>query len=130
MGKFIKKSKIAGDVSFKDISHPSTLGFRTRSATKNLSLHRLRSHSDEADSFNYLQLRSRRLVKLPLLPNTRKQQQQQQQQLVCVDECQTRNPRAKSGPAKKTEAETTTALVMETEEDFGDKGFDLESGNR
>lgn len=82
-------------------------------------------------------------MKLPLLPNTRKKQQQQQQQLVCVDECQTRNPRAKSGPAKKTEAETTKALVTETEEDcgdnertsrsdcdFGDKGFDLESGNR
>ncbi|KAG7583290.1 Cyclin-dependent kinase inhibitor [Arabidopsis suecica] len=106
MGKYIKKSKIAGANSVKDISLPTSLGFRTRSAAKNLALHRLRSHSNDLDSLNYLQLRNRRLPKLPLLANNRKQQQQQLTQ--CVNQCQTKNPRAKSGPAKKLEPETTT----------------------
>lgn len=129
MGKYIKKSKIAGDVSVKDISYPTnTISSRTRAA-KNLALHRLRSHStspsNDPDSFHYLQLRSRRLVKLPLLSDSRKQQQ-------CDNESQTRrNPRVKSIPAKKSEPETTV-IVTETEEDcnFGDKGLNFESENR
>ncbi|XP_006298645.2 cyclin-dependent kinase inhibitor 5 [Capsella rubella] len=123
MGKYIKKSKITGDISVKDISHPTTLGFRTRAAAKNLFLHRLRSHSDQADSLNYLQLRSRRLVKLPLPFSAKKQQR-----LISVDQCQTRNPRAKNVPAETK----TAALVTETEEDcnFGEKSFDFESENR
>ncbi|AEE76949.1 unnamed protein product [Arabidopsis thaliana] len=136
MGKYIKKSKVAGAVSVKDKSHPPALGFRTRAAAaKNLALHRLRSHSDEADSFNYLQLRSRRLVKLPLLTNTRKQQKQQL--IPSVNQCQTKNPRASSGPAKKLEPDTTTEeacgdneRISRSDCNFGDKGFDLESENR
>ncbi|CAL9222268.1 unnamed protein product [Arabidopsis halleri] len=132
MGKYIKKSKVAGAISVKDISHPTTLRFRTRAAAaKNFALHRLRSHSNDSDSFNYLQLRSRRLVKLPLLVNTKKQLTQ------CVNQCQTRNPRAKSGPAKKLEPETTTEeacgdseRISRSDCNFGDKGFDLESENR
>ncbi|XP_010488593.1 PREDICTED: cyclin-dependent kinase inhibitor 5-like [Camelina sativa] len=131
MGKYIKKSKIAGDLSVKDISHPTTLGFRTRSAAKNLPLHRLRSHSDKAESLNYLQPRSRRLVKLPLLSSTKKQQR-----LISVGhECQKRNSRAKNVPAEK---KTVALVTTETEEDCGDnentsradRAFDLESGNR
>lgn len=70
-------------------------------------------------------------MKLPLLANTRKQLTQ------CVNQCQTRNPRAKSGPAKNLEPETTTEEACGVNErisrsvcNFGDKGFDLESENR
>ncbi|CAA7045805.1 unnamed protein product [Microthlaspi erraticum] len=140
MGKYIKKSKLAGDVSTKDISHPITLGFRTRAA-KNLALQRLRSHSaapsDDADSFRYLQLRNRRLVKLQFLADTGKQQKQQ------LVQSEMRSPRAKFGPpAEKSEPEMT-ALVTEKEQNLGDndeisgsdcnygeKGFDFESGDR
>ncbi|CAE5971541.1 unnamed protein product [Arabidopsis arenosa] len=136
MGKYIKKSKVAGAISVKDISHPTTLGFRTRAAAaKNLALYRLRSHSNDLDSLNYLQLRNRRLPKLPLLANNRKQQQQQLAQ--CVNQCQTRNPRAKSGPAKKLAPETTTEeacgdneRISRSDCNYGDKGFALESENR
>ncbi|KFK39794.1 hypothetical protein AALP_AA3G289100 [Arabis alpina] len=97
MGKYLNKSKIAGDVS-----HPITR------AAKNLALQRLRSDStspsDDADSFRYLQLRNRRLVKLPLLPDTKKQL------IHSVAESRTRNPRAKK---------SVSALVIETEEDCG-----------
>uniref|UniRef100_A0A1J3EMG4 Cyclin-dependent kinase inhibitor n=2 Tax=Noccaea caerulescens TaxID=107243 RepID=A0A1J3EMG4_NOCCA len=137
MGKYIKKSKLAGDVSSKDISYPITFGFRTRAA-KNLALQRLRSHStapsDDADSFRYLQLRSRRLVKLPFLGDTGKKQLTQR-----VEECQTRNPRTK--PVKSEP--DAPVLVTEKEENrgdneeksgsdcnFGEKGFDFESGDR
>lgn len=140
MGKYIKKSKLAGDVSSKDISHPITFGFRTRAA-KNLALQRLRSHStapsDDADSFRYLQLRSRRLVKLPFLADTGKQQRKQLTQRV--EECQSRNPRTK--PVKSDPE--TAVVVTEKEENrgddeeksgsdcnFGEKGFDFESGDR
>ncbi|CAH2052628.1 unnamed protein product [Thlaspi arvense] len=133
MGKYIKKPKIAGDVSLNDISHSTTLASRTRAAAKNLALQRLRSHpispSGDADSFGYLQLRSRRLLKLPLLGDTRKQLTQRE----------TTNPRAKS---EKSDSETT-GLAKETEEDCGDnenqsgfdcnfveKGLDFESGDR
>ncbi|KAL1190581.1 Cyclin-dependent kinase inhibitor 5 [Cardamine amara subsp. amara] len=126
MGKYINKSKIAGDVSVKDITTQPTTTFSSRTrAAKNLALHRLRSHSNspsnESDSFQYLQLRSRRLVKLPLIPDSRKQQERQQ----CDNECQTkRNPkaRARSTPAKKSEAEQDC--------NFGEKGLDFESENR
>ncbi|ESQ37123.1 hypothetical protein EUTSA_v10002666mg [Eutrema salsugineum] len=139
MGKYLKKSKIAGDFSLKDTPHTTTLGFRTRAAAKNLALHRLRSHSTspsdvDADSFCYLQLRSRRLVKLPLPTDTRKQQQNQ------LIQGETRNPRSKSGsPAEKSKPETTV-LATEKEDycgandeksksdcNFGEKGFDFES---
>ncbi|XVF81169.1 hypothetical protein PTKIN_Ptkin15bG0135100 [Pterospermum kingtungense] len=78
MGKYMKKCKIAGDVvAVMEVSHQSTIGARTRDA-KTLALKRLQktnpsrsphqlvdSTPDEVSSFSYLQLRSRRLQKLP-----------------------------------------------------------------
>ncbi|CAH8285657.1 unnamed protein product [Eruca vesicaria subsp. sativa] len=136
MGKYIKKSKIAGALSIKDISHQTTSVFRTRAA-KNLALQRLRSHttppSFDADSFRYLQLRSRRLVKLPLLGDTRKHQQKQVTNGVVKRE--TRNPRANS---EKSESETTKpeedcgSNLVKTGSDcsFEEKGSEFESGDR
>lgn len=137
MGKYIKKSKIAsGALSIKDISHQTASRFRTRAA-KNLALHRLRSHSTppsvDADSFRYLQLRSRRLVKLPLLAETKKQQQKQL--INSVGKRQTTNPRATSvsseEPTTNLEEDCGSNLVKsESGCSLGEKGSELESGDR
>ncbi|KAJ4865845.1 Cyclin-dependent kinase inhibitor 5 [Raphanus sativus] len=137
MGKYIKKSKIAsGALSIKDISHQTASGFRTRAA-KNLALHRLRSHSTppsvDADSFRYLQIRSRRLVKLPLLAETKKQQQKQL--INSVGKRQTTNPRANSvsseEPTTNLEEDCGSNLVKsESGCSLGEKGSELESGDR
>lgn len=77
----MKKSKIAGDVAVMEVSlsPQSSLGVRTRA--KALALQRQQQHQerkptnaepDPDDSFSYLQLRSRRLVKSPLLGNHHK----------------------------------------------------------
>ncbi|GER55097.1 cyclin-dependent kinase inhibitor family protein [Striga asiatica] len=66
MGKYIRKPKTSGDVAVKDASQ-SYLGVRTRAKT--LALQRLRSSADASPppKTDYLQLRSRRLQKPPLL---------------------------------------------------------------
>ncbi|KAH7517533.1 hypothetical protein FEM48_Zijuj09G0075100 [Ziziphus jujuba var. spinosa] len=83
MGKYMKKSKIAGDVAVMEVSlsPQSSLGVRTRA--KSLALQRqqqqqerksttiVEQQPDPDDSFSYLQLRSRRLVKSPLLGDTK-----------------------------------------------------------
>ncbi|XP_010550881.1 PREDICTED: cyclin-dependent kinase inhibitor 5-like [Tarenaya hassleriana] len=122
MGRYTKKPKIAGEISVVDVSQTTTtLGFRTRAA-KNLALQRLRSlypspaTSVEADSFRYLQLRSRRLEKHSSLTETRKQPQHQQlRQRVCNRE--TRNPRAK--PTSVKSASGTVAPAPENKGHFG-----------
>ena len=136
MGRYIKKSKIAGGaLSAKDISHQTASGFRTRAA-KNLALQRLRSHSTppfvDADSFRYLELRSRRLVKLPLLADTRKQQQRQLAN--SVGKRQTTNPRANSvlssEPTNLEEDRGSNLVKFESGCSLGEKGLEFESGDR
>ncbi|RDX83750.1 Cyclin-dependent kinase inhibitor 3, partial [Mucuna pruriens] len=66
MGKYIKKSKTAGDVAAVIMEVPpphSSLGVRTRAKTL-----ALQNSSQISDSSAYLQLRSRRLLKLPPAP--------------------------------------------------------------
>lgn len=66
MGKYMRKAKISADVAVMEVSQ-STLGVRTRAKT--LALQRLQSSSPSnvSDSSCYLQLRSRRLEKPPVL---------------------------------------------------------------
>ncbi|CAH2044717.1 unnamed protein product, partial [Thlaspi arvense] len=70
MGKYMKKSKITGDVGVMEVTEPTALGVRTRAA-KTLALKRLNSSASDSalagDSSCYLQLRSRRLEKPPSL---------------------------------------------------------------
>ncbi|CAN7089570.1 unnamed protein product [Brassica rapa subsp. narinosa] len=66
MGKYIKKSKITGDIDSMEATEATSLGVRTRAAAKTLALKRLNS-SSAPDSSCYLQLRSRRLEKPPSL---------------------------------------------------------------
>ncbi|GLU07914.1 hypothetical protein SLE2022_248530 [Rubroshorea leprosula] len=71
MGKYMKKSKITGDIAVMEVPQ-STLGVRTRAA-KTLALQRIQKTSPspqvvsnpDASSLCYLQLRSRRLEKQP-----------------------------------------------------------------
>uniref|UniRef100_A0A1J3CC21 Cyclin-dependent kinase inhibitor 3 n=1 Tax=Noccaea caerulescens TaxID=107243 RepID=A0A1J3CC21_NOCCA len=76
MGKYMKKSKITNDIGVMEASEPTSLGVRTRAA-KTLALKRLNSSASDsalaADSSCYLQLRSRRLEKPPLLAEPPKQ---------------------------------------------------------
>ncbi|KAL0435488.1 UNVERIFIED_CONTAM: Cyclin-dependent kinase inhibitor 5 [Sesamum radiatum] len=79
MGKYIRKPKTTGDVAVRDVSQ-SSLGVRTRAKT--LALKRLQSSTASVDASpqqpkpEYLELRSRRLEKPPLikqqLQNSRK----------------------------------------------------------
>lgn len=76
MGKYMKKSKMSGDVGVMEVSEPTALGVRTRAA-KTLALKRLNSSDSPASNHDdsvlaggsscYLQLRSRRLEKPPSL---------------------------------------------------------------
>jgi hypothetical protein len=75
MGKYMKKSKIAGDVTaviMDSPSHASTVGVRTRAKTLALQKSPV-SSPQNTDSSSYLQLRSRRLRKLPPPPQPRKE---------------------------------------------------------
>ncbi|CAJ2670276.1 cyclin-dependent kinase inhibitor 4-like [Trifolium pratense] len=75
MGKYMKKSKIAGDVAaviMDSPSHASTVGVRTRAKTLALQKSPVSSPQNN-DSSSYLQLRSRRLRKLPPPPQPRRE---------------------------------------------------------
>ncbi|KAK4270242.1 hypothetical protein QN277_023303 [Acacia crassicarpa] len=70
MVKYMKKSKIAGDVAVMKVPTQSSQGVRTRAKTLALQSHCKSSSSSsspvdaDASSFSYLQLRSRRLPKV------------------------------------------------------------------
>ncbi|KAJ4722971.1 Cyclin-dependent kinase inhibitor [Melia azedarach] len=69
MGKYMRKAKTAGEVAVMDVTQ-SSLGVRTRART--LALQRLQQKSQPAPApggGSYLQLRSRRLEKPPVLVN-------------------------------------------------------------
>ncbi|PON70797.1 Cyclin-dependent kinase inhibitor [Parasponia andersonii] len=78
MGKYIKKSKMTGEVSVMEVSlsPQCTLGVRTRART--LALQRQQQHQQKPNPdespFSYLELRSRRLEKPPLLKRTHQNQ--------------------------------------------------------
>ncbi|XP_065873154.1 cyclin-dependent kinase inhibitor 3 isoform X2 [Euphorbia lathyris] len=67
MGKYMKKSQISADVALMELSQSTTSGVRTRAKT--LALQRL---NPDTSSSSYLQLRSRRLEKPPLLKDAKK----------------------------------------------------------
>ncbi|KAK8934199.1 Cyclin-dependent kinase inhibitor 3 [Platanthera zijinensis] len=66
MGKYMRRAKTTADFPAMDVSPQSSFGVRTRAKT--LALQRLQSPSaSPVDCFSFLQLRSRRLEKLPPL---------------------------------------------------------------
>ncbi|KAK6255159.1 Cyclin-dependent kinase inhibitor domain - like 4 [Theobroma cacao] len=106
MGKYIRKAKTAGEVAVMEVSQ-SSLGVRTRAKT--LALQRLQKSSTSpatvasapvTEDGSYLQLRSRRLEKPPIMVHhhdSKRQKQQQQQQGSKKESCgQNPNPNSNS----------------------------------
>ncbi|TYH55440.1 hypothetical protein ES332_D09G235200v1 [Gossypium tomentosum] len=119
MGKYIRKAKTAGGVAVMDVSQAS-LGVRTRAKT--LALQRQKSSTSPATvasapasgDGSYLQLRSRRLEKPPLVMHhhdSKRHKQQQQQQQGCKKDNFGQNPnpnsnsRVRVGSEKKKKGE-------------------------
>ncbi|XP_022735246.1 cyclin-dependent kinase inhibitor 4-like isoform X2 [Durio zibethinus] len=96
MGKYIRKAKTAGEVALMDVSQ-SSLGVRTRAKT--LALQRLQKSSNSPETAasarassdgSYLQLRSRRLEKPPIMVHhhdSKRQKQQQQHEGIKKESC-------------------------------------------
>ncbi|GAV59021.1 CDI domain-containing protein [Cephalotus follicularis] len=78
MGKYIRKAKTTGEVAVMELSQPSLSGVRTRA--KKLALQQQSSSPPPAGS--YIQLRSRRLEKPPVLVNYSNKRQKQRD--TCV----------------------------------------------
>ncbi|XVF32207.1 hypothetical protein REPUB_Repub17cG0062100 [Reevesia pubescens] len=138
MGKYMKKSKITGDIAVMEVSHQSTLGGRTRAA-KTLALQRLQKlhpsspssagSTPDVSPFSYLQLRSRRLEKLPSPVSNNETKQRKE------SSCKTEEK-------KKTEAGcfvenreivvgVGVGLCCQTEEaSFGENNLDFEPRDR
>ncbi|TXG46438.1 hypothetical protein EZV62_028062 [Acer yangbiense] len=103
MGKYMKKSKITGDIAVMD-----SIGVRTRAKT--LALHRLQRPDPDDSSFYYLQLRSRRLVK------------QQHKDKTCTRQ----NP----NPIIPISTNESFGKNEGTESAFGDNNLDFEHRDR
>lgn len=98
MGKYMRKAKAASDVAVMEVAQ-SSLGVRTRAKT--LALQRLQQSPASApatSSGSYLQLRSRRLEKPPIvMPSSEQKRQKQGPKLGCVQNTKANpNPRASS----------------------------------
>lgn len=120
MGKYMKKSKITGEVGLlMDVSH--SIGVCTRA--KSLALQRLQQSTRspplaldlDASSFSYLQLRSRRLQKPPFL---RKQPQQQKPSDCCRQSPRSRlNSRLKADSVDSSDSGKSGARKVKEEEE-------------
>ncbi|XVF72189.1 hypothetical protein PTKIN_Ptkin12aG0099800 [Pterospermum kingtungense] len=122
MGKYMKKSRITGDIAVMEVSHQSTLSSRTRAA-KTLALQRLQKTTSspsppqvDVSSLSYLQLRSRRLEKLPS-SETKQKKNGGKKSEGCFGE--------------KREIVVGVGLCCETEEAcFGENNLDFEPRER
>ncbi|KAM6564926.1 hypothetical protein CsatB_024924 [Cannabis sativa] len=112
MGKYMKKPKITGEVAVMEVSlsPQCSLGVRTRAKT--LALQRQQQQQQQqqrksptsnpnpvdSSAFSYLELRSRRLEKPPLLSEAKKQNKEKQGSppvMTTRDCCGEKNPRTK-----------------------------------
>ncbi|XP_022758644.1 cyclin-dependent kinase inhibitor 3 isoform X2 [Durio zibethinus] len=142
MGKYMKKAKITGDIAVMEVSHQSTLGSRTRAA-KTLALKRLKKtnpspslaqalgSNPDISSFSYLQLRSRRLEKLPSPVSNETKQKQQGKESGCRDEKKNCEEKSEGCFGKNREIVVGVGLFCETEEaPFGENNLDFELRDR
>lgn len=146
MGKYMKKSKIRGDVAVMEVSS-STIGVRTRAKT--LALQRLLKPEVDETSFCYLQLRSRRLEKSPPPSKQPQQQKEKEKEKSCRGEkeksCrgESQNPETKSSSRPrvssansgssgsfhdKNEVENDNGVGIEAS--FGENSLDFEPRDR
>lgn len=138
MGKYMKKSKITGDVAVMEVSlsPQCSLGVRTRAKT--LALQRQQQQQQEkqhqksilspvvdSSSFCYLELRSRRLEKPPRLGDGKKENQRNQES-PRADRCCGGNPSLQilelPNSRVRVESEEKEAVALEGDEveDFND----------
>lgn len=125
MGKYMRKSKPAGDVAVMEVSQAASLGVRTRAKT--LALQR--------SSSSYLQLRSRRLEKPPILVPKRHHNKhhhtpKQQQQPSAAEPSPTKPE--DSSPPKEEEQKKNSELNDGGEEEasFGENVLEFEGRER
>ncbi|XVE72770.1 hypothetical protein DITRI_Ditri11bG0065400 [Diplodiscus trichospermus] len=137
MGKYMKKSKITGDIVVMEVSHQSTMGSRARAA-KTLALQRLQKTSPspspakvvastpDVSSFSYLQLRSRRLEKLPSLVSNDTKQKQQGKESSFREEKRNGEKKREGCFGENREIALGVGLCSDTEEaSFGENNLDF-----
>lgn len=156
----MKKSKIAGDIlAVMEVSHQSTMGGRTRTRdAKTLALQRLQlktnpsrspapnlvasstpEEEEDVSSFSYLQLRSRRLEKLPPpVSNQSKLKQQGKESSSCREEKKMKKKkngdnRSKGcfGKTREMVVELEMGICCETDDaSFGENNLDFQLRDR
>ncbi|XVE72771.1 hypothetical protein DITRI_Ditri11bG0065500 [Diplodiscus trichospermus] len=142
MGKYMKKSKITGDIAVMEVSHQSTLGSRTRAA-KTLALQRLQktnpspsparvvASTPDVSSFSYLQLRSRRLKKLPSPVSNETKHKQQGKESSFREEKNNGEKISEGCSENNREIILGVGVCCETEEtSFGENNLDFELRDR
>ncbi|KAJ4956600.1 hypothetical protein NE237_013383 [Protea cynaroides] len=108
MGKYIRKAKITGEVAVMEVAQ-SSLGVRTRAKT--LALQRLQKSTATStlnSGASYLQLRSRRLEKYPLLVASNHESKKQQNPPPPPKEKET----AKANTNPNPNSRTSSRLVL------------------
>lgn len=117
MGKYMRKSKATGEVAVMEVSQAASLGVRTRAKTL-----ALQSSTTAVSSGSYLQLRSRRLEKPPILmrkrlePRRQKHTPKEPQNPKAGSDGVEGSPVAKSQSQKAEEAEELLAKEEENRE--------------
>ncbi|XP_062209806.1 cyclin-dependent kinase inhibitor 5-like [Phragmites australis] len=114
MGKYMRKSKVSGEVAVMEVPGGALLGVRTRSRT--LALQRAQRPPDNGEveeAGEYLELRSRRLEK-PHPPTPAKEAA----------------PPARRGAGRKGSAAATAPAEDEVEVSFGENVLDLDAMER
>ncbi|XWS36559.1 hypothetical protein CRYUN_Cryun20dG0095000 [Craigia yunnanensis] len=140
MGKYMKKSKIAGDIAVMEVSNQST--FRTRVA-KTIALQRLQkttpfrsppqvvASTPDVSSLSYLQLRSRRVEKLPLPVSNETKQKQQGKESSCKEEKKNGEKKSEGCFGKNRDMVVGVGLCCKTDEaSFGENNLDFELRDR
>ncbi|EXC24197.1 Cyclin-dependent kinase inhibitor 3 [Morus notabilis] len=158
MGKYMKKSKITGDVAVMEVSlsPQCSLGVRTRAKTlalqrqqqekqhqKSISSPDFVDTSSDSSSFSYLELRSRRLEKPPRLGDAKRRNHQNQKSAM-AERCCGGNPSPqipRPNSRLRVESEDKEAVALEGDEaedfnevileaSFGENNLDIEGRDR
>ncbi|XP_042482396.1 cyclin-dependent kinase inhibitor 5-like [Macadamia integrifolia] len=113
MGKYMRKAKITGEVAVMEVAQ-SSLGVRTRAKT--LALQRLEKSTvaSVSSGASYLQLRSRRLVKPPLLAATNHESKKQQNPPPTPKQKETAKASPNPNPNPNSNSRTSPRLVVDS----------------
>lgn len=159
MGKYMKKSKITGEVAVMEVSLSPLSSHGVRTRAKALALQRQQQQQQERkahlsaainivepdpdDSFSYLQLRSRRLVKPPFLGHTKnhhhhhnRHQHPERSNSCCKEEIPRPNSRLMAASVDSNDSVSCKGDEMENSNDlgvevsFGDNNFEFEDRDR